>query len=76
VAQPTHGVTAQRSIVLTQPCVTNGQAKCEPSVQQATRGELETASPSEALDGAPTRMHQYKCRDTSGIDAWETDGGA
>ena len=39
------------------------------SVQQAMRGELETASPSQALDGALTRMHQgpappaSRCRD-------------
>jgi CBS domain-containing protein len=46
------------------------------SVQQAMRGEVETARPSEALDGALTRMHQDEYRDTSGIDAWETDGGA
>lgn len=32
------------------------------SVQQAMRGGLETASPSEALDGALTRMHQGECR--------------
>ena len=32
------------------------------SVQQAMRAELETASPSEALDGALTRMHQGECR--------------
>jgi Zn-dependent protease/CBS domain-containing protein len=31
-------------------------------VQQAMRRELETASPSEALDGALTRMHQGECR--------------
>jgi hypothetical protein len=28
------------------------------SVQQTMRGELETASPSEAIDSALTRMHQ------------------
>lgn len=32
------------------------------SVQQAMRGNLETASPSEALDGALTRMRQGECR--------------
>jgi Zn-dependent protease len=32
------------------------------SVQQAMGGELETASPSEALDGALTRMKQGECR--------------
>jgi CBS domain-containing protein len=32
------------------------------SVQQAMQGELETASPSEALDGALTRMHQGERR--------------
>jgi Zn-dependent protease len=32
------------------------------SVQQAMRGEIETVSPSEALDGALTRLHQGKGR--------------
>lgn len=32
------------------------------SVQQTMRGEVETASPSEALDGALTRIHQNVCR--------------
>ena len=32
------------------------------SVQQTMRGEVETASPSEALDGALTRVHQNVCR--------------
>lgn len=32
------------------------------SVQRATRGEFETASPAEALDGALTRMRQSQCR--------------
>ena len=32
------------------------------SVQQTMRGEVETARPSEALDGALTRIHQNACR--------------
>lgn len=32
------------------------------SVRQAMRGEFETASPSDPLDGALTRMHQGECR--------------
>ena len=32
------------------------------SVQQAMQGKLETANPSEALDGALTRMQQGECR--------------
>lgn len=32
------------------------------SVKQAMRGELQTASPSEALNGALTRMHESNCR--------------
>lgn len=38
------------------------------SVQQAMRGKLETATPSEALDGALTRMQEAECRVSIVVD--------
>lgn len=50
--------------VLTHADVLKGLAErgADLPVREAMRGELETASPSEALDGALTRMHRAKSR--------------